>query len=84
MHYPLDIVIPLIFHKVPADSSTRQTVTDSLIQKQTSGFSAPVPRPVNQTSSRCVLYLGSHILDHLAEQPSVRKIVLTGGQLVSY
>ncbi|KAJ5964489.1 type I iterative polyketide synthase [Penicillium vulpinum] len=67
--------------KVPADFSARQTVTDSLIQRHTSGFAAPDPRPIEQNSSRCVLVtgatgcLGSHIVAHLAEQPGVRKVI---------
>ncbi|CAI7662355.1 unnamed protein product [Penicillium glandicola] len=67
--------------KVPADFSARQTVTDSLVQKHTSGFAAPDPSPIDQSSSRCVLVtgatgcLGSHLVAHLAEQPGVSKVI---------
>lgn len=72
---------PPAHSKLPADFSARQTVTDSLVQKHTSGFAAPVPRPIDQSSSRCVLVtgatgcLGSHIVGHLVEQPGVRKVI---------
>ncbi|KAL4961062.1 uncharacterized protein BDV14DRAFT_204062 [Aspergillus stella-maris] len=78
-------MIPPAPSKMPtADIASRQAIIDSLVEKHTTDFHAPTPAPTSQTNkgySRCVLVtgatgsLGSHLVSHLAEQPSVAKVI---------
>ncbi|KAL4936283.1 hypothetical protein BDV06DRAFT_228045 [Aspergillus oleicola] len=78
-------MIPPAPSKMPtADTASRQAIIDALVAKHTSDFHAPTPLPisqVNHASARQVLVtgatgsLGSHLVAHLAEQPSVGKVI---------
>ncbi|KAF7592428.1 hypothetical protein BBP40_000276 [Aspergillus hancockii] len=77
-------ICPLVPSILATDFSARQVVVDSLVQKHTRDFAAPLSLPLsraNNDTSRCVLVtgatgsLGSHLVAHLASQPDIRKII---------